>query len=91
MVEESQRDADDAGNDGTNSFRISRASSMLFLASFSARRALTSSKPSATSRPRLWSIAAPVVSAESMLAVAPTGAWCRAGSGGTEPSGMLTD
>ena len=82
-----QRDADD-GNDGTNSLRIPLASSMLFFASFRARRALTSSKPSVTSRLKFCCIVLPV-SAESALATAPTATWCLAGRAGTDPSGKL--
>lgn len=81
-------------DDGTNSLRISLASSMLFLASFSARRALTLSKPSAISRLKLWSIVPPVTAESALdvtlIDVTLTGAWCLAGNGGTDPSGKLT-
>ena len=82
-------DDEDDGRDGTNSLRIPLASSMLFLASFRARRAFTSSKPSATSRPRLWSSAVAPPGAESALDEDVTGGWWRAGRGGTAPSGRL--
>ena len=81
-----QRDVD--AGEGTNSFRIPLASSMLFLASFRARRALTSSKPSAFSRLKLLSNVL-LASDESTLDVALTTAWCLIGSGGTDPSGRL--
>ena len=78
----------DDGADGTNSLRIPRANSMLFFASFSARRALTSSKPSVTSRLKFMLIVL-LICAESTLDVALTAAWCLAGRSGADPSGKL--